>query len=59
MLIETVGQLKELLNAFNDDARILIDDADEGTLLEITQLETEKDVVVIGGDYKHRVDGIR
>ena len=55
MLIKTVGQLKEALSQYKDETKVGIDDTDEGSILEITKLFMEEDLLLIGGSYNNRI----
>lgn len=61
MLINTVGQLKKALSHYDDKTKVGIEDADEGSFLEITELFIKPDqhLLLIGGDYNHRIKTIR
>lgn len=58
MLIRTVGQLRKLLSQHKNETKVGIEDADEGSFLEITELSmaSGQDLLLIGGDYSHRIE---
>lgn len=57
MPIETVGQLKKLLSHYRDEVKIGIEDADEGSILQVMYLSVRIDysLLLISGDYNHKI----
>ena len=51
----TVADLIDLLKAYNPTAIVLIEDADEGSFLELTEHGQKDEYVFVGGHYENTV----